>query len=81
MGKPQHLLCPLRNDEPNTINYISVEDDPAYQIYTCDKCKGYLKTYDERTTGKTTDLFIANIETIYLDLLAQEKGYVNHDAD
>lgn len=69
------------NDEPNTINYISVEDDSAYQIYTCEKCKGYLKTYDERQTGKTTDLFIANIETIYLDMLAQEKGYVNHDAD
>jgi FdhE protein len=69
------------NDEPNTINYISVEDDSAYQIYTCEKCKGYLKTYDERQTGKTTDLFIANIETIYLDMLAHEKGYINHDAD
>jgi hypothetical protein len=29
----------------------------------------------------TVDLFIANIETIYLYLLAQQKGYVNHDAD
>lgn len=69
------------NDEPNTINYISVENDDAYQIYTCEKCKGYLKTFDERQGGMTTDLFIANIETIYLDLLAQQKGYVNHDAD
>ena len=69
------------NDEPNSINFISVEGDNAYQIYTCEKCKGYLKTYDERQIGKTTDLFIANIETIYLDLLAQEKGYLNHDAD
>lgn len=69
------------NDEPNSINYISVENDNAYQIYTCDKCRGYMKTYDEREAGKATDLFIANIETIYLDLLAKEKGYVNHDAD
>jgi FdhE protein len=69
------------NDEPNTINYISVENDNAYQLYTCEKCKGYLKTYDERQGGMTADLFIANIETIYLDLLAQQKGYVNHDAD
>lgn len=69
------------NDEPNSINYISVENDNGYQLYTCEKCKGYLKTYDERQTGKTTDLFIANIETIYLDLLAKEKGYVNHDID
>lgn len=67
------------NDEPNTINYLSIENDPSYQLYTCEKCKGYLKTYDERESGKTTDLFIANIETIYLDILAQQKGYVTHD--
>ena len=67
------------NDTPGTIQYSSIENDDAYQIYTCDKCKGYLKTYDERLGGGSTDLFIANIETIYLDMLAQEKGYTNHD--
>jgi len=40
-----------------------------------------LKTYDERGLGRPTDLFIANVETIYLDILAQEKGYTNHDED
>ncbi len=69
------------NDEPNTISYMSIENDSSYQLYTCEKCKGYLKTYDERESGKTTDLFIANIETIYLDILAQQKGYVTHDQD
>ncbi len=69
------------NDEPHTIKYLSVENDNAYQIYYCEKCKGYLKTYDERETGVTTDLFIADIETIYLDMLAQQKGYVAHDND
>lgn len=69
------------NDEPNTISYMSIENDSSYQLYTCEKCKGYLKTYDERESGKTTDLFIANIETIYLDILAQQKGYVSHDYD
>ena len=29
----------------------------------------------------TTDLFIANMETIYLDLLAQDKGYSNIPID
>lgn len=67
------------NDEPGSIKYINIEEDPAFQIYVCDKCKGYLKTYDERKLGQTTDLFIANIETIYLDLLAQERGYSNQD--
>lgn len=69
------------NDEPNTISYLSMENDSAYQLYTCEKCKGYLKSYDEREAGKMTDLFIANIETIYLDMVAKEKGYTSHDND
>jgi FdhE protein len=67
------------NNEPGSIKYVSIENDSAFQIYVCDKCKGYLKTIDERKLGRSTDLFIANIETIYLDLLAQEQGYSNHD--
>lgn len=78
----KYLMCVhCGNDTPGTIKYVSVEQDEAYQIYTCDECKGYIKTYDERQGGKVTDLFIANIETIYLDLLAQEKGYTSHDAE
>lgn len=69
------------NNNPDTIQYLTVEDDLAYQIYTCEECKGYLKTFDERHRGDQTDLFIANIETVYLDILAQEKGYKTHDND
>jgi len=69
------------NDNPDTIQYLAVENDTAYQVYTCEECKGYLKTFDERPKGMKTDLFIANVETIYLDILAQEKGYTNHDND
>lgn len=76
----RYLYCVhCGNDEPGTINYLSLENDGAYQIYTCDKCKGYLKSYDEREAEKMTDLFIANIETIYLDMLAKSKGYKTHD--
>jgi FdhE protein len=69
------------NDQAKDILYLNVENDDAYQLFLCNKCKGYLKTYDERSLGKPTDLFIANIETIYLDILAREKGYTNHDED
>lgn len=69
------------NNEPGSVKYISVENNESYQIYVCDKCKGYIKTFDERVNGVTTDLFIANMETIYLDLLAQDKGYSNIPID
>lgn len=68
-------------DEPGQINYIAIENDESHQLYTCNKCKGYLKTYDERPSGRPTDLFIANIRTVYLDLLAEEKGFHNHSGD
>lgn len=68
-------------DEPGKINYITVENDASNQLYTCANCRGYLKTYDERPTGMPTDLFLANIKTIYLDMLAGEKGYSNHNDD
>ncbi|PKM75747.1 MAG: hypothetical protein CVU90_16040 [Firmicutes bacterium HGW-Firmicutes-15] len=78
----QNIYCVhCGNDNPNTIQYLAVENDDAYQIYTCEECKGYLKTFDERKQSEQTDLFIANIETIYLDMLAQEKGYGNHHND
>ena len=67
------------NNNPQTIQYLSVEDDTAYQVYTCQECKGYLKTFDERPKGIKTDLFIANIETVYLDILAKENGFTSHD--
>lgn len=76
----RYLQCVhCRNDEPSSIKYLSIEGDDAYRLYTCDKCKGYLKTFDGRSSGRDVDLFIANIETIYLDLLAKEKGFTNHE--
>lgn len=77
----RYIFCPhCGHDRPGDIGYITVENDhSAYKVYVCEKCKGYIKTYDEREGADSTDLFIANIETIYLDMLAQEKGYTNHD--
>lgn len=77
----RYIFCPYcGHDRPGDINYISVENDNSpYKIYVCQKCYGYIKTYDQRDGAPPTDLYIANVETIYLDMLAQEKGYTNHD--
>ncbi|HHV16959.1 MAG TPA: formate dehydrogenase accessory protein FdhE [Gelria sp.] len=78
----RYLYCVYcGNDQAKDIYYLNVENDDAYKLFLCNKCKGYLKTYDGRSLGKSTDLFIANIESVYLDMLAQEKGYTNHDND
>ncbi|MGE5370981.1 MAG: formate dehydrogenase accessory protein FdhE [Solirubrobacterales bacterium] len=64
------------NSEPGTIRYLTVDGDDAHQVFVCDECKGYLKTLDERKAKGVADLFIANIETVYLDMIAEEKGFV-----
>ncbi|NMC28094.1 MAG: formate dehydrogenase accessory protein FdhE [Syntrophomonadaceae bacterium] len=66
------------NDDPHSIQYLAVDNEPVFQIYTCGKCRSYLKSYDERMTGIKVDLGQVDIETIYLDLLAQEQGYANN---
>lgn len=80
--KTRYLFCVHCGcDHPNDISYLSVEGHDARRVYICKQCHGYLKTYDERTSGQPVDMFIENISTIYLDMLAQEQGYTNHDKD
>jgi len=69
------------NDEPKTLKYFTVEGDDANQVFVCEKCKGYLKNYDERKGKARSDMFITNIQTIYLDLLAEQRGYGHKQSD
>lgn len=78
--KVRYLACIYcGHDTPGDINCLEVDQDRTFRVYVCEKCKGYLKTYDERTAGLPTDMFIANIETVYLDMLARNHGYTTHD--
>ena len=67
------------NSNPHSISYLTAEGFPAYQAYICAECKGYSKSFDERQKAIRIDPFITNIETIYLDMMAQEKGYTSHE--
>ncbi|MGE5381444.1 MAG: formate dehydrogenase accessory protein FdhE [Methylocystaceae bacterium] len=72
----KYLACTnCGNEEVGTIKYFTLEGDEANQIFVCDKCKGYIKTYDERRSQSKTDLYIASVATVYLDMVAQREGY------
>ncbi len=78
----RYLACVYcGNSEPSTIKYFVVDGDDANQVFVCEKCKGYLKNYDERRGQAQADLFITNIKTIYLDLLAEQRGYGRRETD
>lgn len=72
-------LCCSRcgNDDHKLLSYLTPEDNPALQIFVCRKCKGYLKTYDERKGKDCPELPLADILTLHLDFLAEREGYSN----
>jgi len=72
----RYLACiNCGNEEVETIKYFTLEGDEANQIFLCDKCKGYIKTFDERRSQGKTDIYITSVATVYLYMVAQREGY------
>lgn len=65
--------CGVDHDEK--MIYLHLENDPTMQLYVCDDCKGYVKVMDEKQVLKKEEPALLDLNTIYLDMLAQEKGY------
>ncbi len=51
--------------------------DEPYRVDVCDKCKGYIKTLDERKILDDREIIpqIEDLATTYLDILAVKEGY------
>jgi FdhE protein len=79
------LGCPYCGN--NESQFFTVEGQEKYRVYFCDKCRGYIKTIDEkRVDGNslakgTLDLFREDINTVQLDMLAMQEGYFNQQVD
>lgn len=69
------VYCGTENQDD--LRFFSTDDESPYRVDVCDKCKGYIKTVDERKVaeGKEIDLLAENKATLYLDILAMEEGY------
>jgi len=69
------LRCPFcHTTDPARLAYYKT-DDPQYRLYVCEACHRYLKTIDQRLAVHVFDLVTERIRTLWLDVLAQEKGY------
>jgi FdhE protein len=79
----KRIMCPFcSNEDHNSLRFFVVEEETpteksAFRVDVCDKCKIYIKTLDERKLPKSEkpDLYLENLNTIYLDILAQKDGY------
>jgi FdhE protein len=70
--------CPsCQTEEPRDHRYIMLGDEAEYQVHLCEKCKSYLKTYDERQgeLSKEKAALLVDLETLYLDHIAENEGY------
>jgi FdhE protein len=81
----KRIMCPFcGNEDHDTLRYFLVEGDApikkdAFRVDVCDKCKKYIKTLDERKLPESErpDLYLENLNTLYLDVLAQRDGYIS----
>lgn len=79
----KRIMCPFcGNKDHNSLRYFFTEggsslEQKPFRVDVCDKCKRYIKTIDERKVPETEipDFSWENINTLYLDILAQKDGY------
>jgi FdhE protein len=76
----QRLGCPYCLSQES--RFFTVDSMEQYRVYYCDNCHGYIKTVNESMVDSgSLDLFWEDINTIHLDLLAMQEGYVNRPAE
>jgi len=71
------IKCPhcLDEDHENML-YFTVTEDETHRIDACKKCKGYIKTVNEKEMVSRENSFITDFKTIYLDIIAAKEGYL-----
>jgi len=76
----QRMGCPYCSN--NASQFFTVEGMDQYRVYYCDSCHGYIKTVNEAMVNSSNlDLFWEDINTVHLDLLAMQEGYVNQPTE
>jgi len=57
---------------------LRLDDADARWVETCERCKGYIKTVDERKLAEGEMVFpvVEEAATLHLDLLAEREGYI-----
>ena len=71
----QRIYCPFcENMDQKSLHYFYSEEEDNYRVNVCDKCKKYIKTVDTREMKYPVYLFLEQISTLHLDMLAKDQG-------
>lgn len=68
--------CPFCGNQ-DELGALSLDDDCPHSVATCDACRGYIKTVDERKLPEQNAVFpvVETTAALYFDLLAEQAGY------
>ena len=71
------LRCPFCDTvDHRRLGYFHAENEEGkYRAATCDVCRGYVKMVSSLTPITAPGLFVADLATMHLDLVAAERGY------
>jgi FdhE protein len=75
----KRLACACCGTEDQSLlGVLRLSDGDARWLETCERCKGYVKTVDERRLpeGETVLPVVEESATLHLDLLAEREGYI-----
>jgi FdhE protein len=72
------LKCPFcENDDHKRLRYFYTKNEgTANRVDVCERCKKYIKTVDTREMDREVIPIIEDMGTLYLDVLAQQEGYL-----
>jgi len=73
------MVCPFcLEDSQDKLGYLTVEGWPGYRLHTCETCRRYIKTRDERerNTDGTSNSDIDYMATSILDSVATQEKYI-----
>ncbi len=72
------LKCPFcENEDHKKLRYFCTKSGgTAIRIDVCEKCRRYVKTLDTREMAGEVIPIIEDMGTLFLDVLAQEEGYL-----
>ena len=69
------MECPFCGNRA-ALEVLSPDEADPHSIETCDRCRGYLKTVDQRKLPEGTTIFplVESVATLHLDLIAEREG-------
>jgi len=74
-GSHRFIGCPnCDSDDSSRLTTIESEDEPGFRVITCDACHTYVKVLDYSILKKMS-VDLADLASLPLDIVAQEKGY------